>query len=101
MLDKTGTITKGEPSLVDVVAMPGFTEDEIVIRFAGSAEKGSEHPLGSAIVIGAKDRNIELSDATKFDALPGKGIVAEVDGRIVMIGNAKLMESIWTFRWRK
>jgi Cu+-exporting ATPase len=78
---------------VDVVALPGFTQDE-VIHFAASAEKGSEHPLGSAIVIGAKDRHIPLSDATKFDALPGKGIVAEIDGRIVMIGNAKLMEDM-------
>ena len=93
VLDKTGTITRGAPSLVDVVPMPGFTQDEI-IRFAASAEQGSEHPLGSAIVIGAKDRNIQLSSATKFDALPGKGIVAEVDGRIVMIGNAKLMDDL-------
>jgi len=91
VLDKTGTITKGEPSLVDAVAMPGFTPDE-VIHFAGSAEKGSEHPLGEAIVKGAKDRNISLTDATRFDAVPGKGIVAMVDGRIVMAGNAKLME---------
>ena len=93
VLDKTGTITRGAPSLVDVVALPGFTQDEIV-RFAASAEQTSEHPLGSAIVIGAKDRNIRLSAATKFDALPGKGIVAEIDGRIVMIGNSKLMEDL-------
>jgi P-type Cu+ transporter len=91
VLDKTGTITKGEPSLVDVVPMAGFTEADLV-HYAGSAEKGSEHPLGEAIVRGAKERNIGLSDATKFDAVPGKGIVAEVDGRIVMAGNAKLME---------
>ncbi len=91
VLDKTGTITKGEPSLVDVIAMPDFSEADI-IRFAGSAEKGSEHPLGEAIVKGAKARNIPLSGATKFDAVPGKGIVAEVDGHIVMAGNAKLME---------
>ncbi len=91
ILDKTGTITKGEPSLVDVVAMSGFTETD-VIHFAGSAEKGSEHPLGEAIVKGAKARNIELSEATKFDAVPGKGIVAQVDGRVVMVGSAKLME---------
>jgi Cu+-exporting ATPase len=91
VLDKTGTITKGEPSLVDAVAMQGFTPEE-VIHFAGSAEKGSEHPLGEAIVKGAKDRNISLADAAKFDAVPGKGILAQVDGRIVMAGNAKLME---------
>ncbi|BAI60456.1 copper-transporting P-type ATPase [Methanocella paludicola SANAE] len=91
VLDKTGTITKGEPSLVDVVPMAGFTEAD-VIRYAASAEKGSEHPLGEAIVKGAKAGNIPLTGATKFDAVPGKGIVAEVDGHIVMAGNAKLME---------
>jgi Cu+-exporting ATPase len=91
VLDKTGTITRGEPSLVDVIAMPGFTEQD-AIHFAGSAEKGSEHPLGDAIVKGARARNVPLSDATKFDAVPGKGIVAEIDGRIVMVGNSRLME---------
>jgi Cu+-exporting ATPase len=91
VLDKTGTITKGEPSLVDVVPMAGFTEADI-IHYAASAEKGSEHPLGEAIVKGAKSRNIPLTNAAKFDAVPGKGIVAEVDGHIVMAGNAKLME---------
>jgi Cu+-exporting ATPase len=91
VLDKTGTITRGEPSLVDVIAMPGFTEQD-AIHFAGSAERGSEHPLGDAIVKGAKARNVPLSDATKFDAVPGKGIVAEIDGRIVMVGNSRLME---------
>jgi len=91
VLDKTGTITKGEPSLVDVVAMPGYTPED-VIRHAASAEKSSEHPLGDAIVKGAKARNIPLTDAAKFDAVPGKGIVAEVDHHIVMVGNAKLME---------
>src|SRR5208337_1999092 len=63
-----------------------------LIHFAGSAEKGSEHPLGEAIVEGEKDRNISLNDAARFDAVPGKGIVAQVDGRIVIAGNAKLME---------
>jgi len=91
VLDKTGTITRGEPSLVDVVPMAGFTESD-VIHYAASAEKGSEHPLGEAIVKGAKARGVHLTSATKFDAVPGKGIVAQVDGRIVMAGNAKLME---------
>jgi len=91
VLDKTGTITLGEPSLVDVVPMAGFTESD-VIHYAASAEKGSEHPLGEAIVKGAKARGVHLTSATKFDAVPGKGIVAQVDGRIVMAGNAKLME---------
>ena len=91
VLDKTGTITKGEPSLVDVVPMPGFSAGEI-IRLAASAEKGSEHPLGEAIVKGALARGISLSAAAKFDAVPGKGVVAEVDGHLVMVGNSSLME---------
>ena len=93
VLDKTGTITRGMPSLVDVVALPGFTQEEI-IHFTALAEQTSEHPLGSAIVIRLKDRAVPLSAATKFDALPGKGIVAEIDGRIVMIGNSKLMDDL-------
>ncbi len=91
VLDKTGTITKGEPSLVDVEPMPGFSVSEI-LRFAASAEKGSEHPLGEAIVKGAQERGIPLIEATKFDAVPGKGVVAEVEGHIVMVGNSSLME---------
>ena len=91
VLDKTGTITKGEPALADVYALPGFTREKI-LHYAGSAEKGSEHPLGEAIVKGAMAENIGLSEPTKFEAVPGKGIVAEVDGQIVMAGNDKLME---------
>ncbi len=91
VLDKTGTITKGEPSLVDVEPMPGFSEGEL-IRLAASAEKGSEHPLGEAIVKGARERGIALSAASRFDAVPGKGVVAEVDGHLVMVGNSSLME---------
>ena len=91
VLDKTGTITKGEPSLVDVVPAGGYGPEQ-VLHFAASAEKGSEHPLGEAVVRGAEARKVPVSNATKFDALPGKGIVAEVDGRIVLVGNARLLE---------
>jgi P-type Cu+ transporter len=91
VLDKTGTITKGEPSLVAVVPAPGFTEPE-VLRFAASAERNSEHPLGSAVVRGAEARGVTLVSPAKFDALTGRGIVAEVDGRIVLVGNAHLLE---------
>lgn len=90
VFDKTGTITKGKPSLVDVIPLQGFTADEL-LHFAASSEKGSEHPLGEAIVRGAADRNIKISDPSKFDALPGKGIIAMVDDKIVMAGNDKLM----------
>ncbi|HEY3272306.1 MAG TPA: heavy metal translocating P-type ATPase [Methanocella sp.] len=91
VLDKTGTITKGEPSLVAVVPAPGFSEAE-VLRFAASAERNSEHPLGSAVVQGAEAHKISLASPTKFDALTGRGIVAEIDGRIVLVGNAHLLE---------
>ncbi|OPY26401.1 MAG: putative copper-exporting P-type ATPase A [Methanocella sp. PtaU1.Bin125] len=91
VLDKTGTITRGEPALVDVAPAQGFAEDE-VLHYAASAEKGSEHPLGAAIIHGAESRKVAVTNAAKFDALPGKGIVAEVEGRIVMVGNAKLLE---------
>lgn len=91
VLDKTGTITKGEPELVAVVPQPDFTEKDL-LHFAASAEKSSEHPLGEAIVKGAEKRGVPLSNATKFDSLTGRGIVAEIDGRIIYVGNAKLME---------
>ncbi|HUL61806.1 MAG TPA: heavy metal translocating P-type ATPase, partial [Methanocella sp.] len=91
VLDKTGTITKGEPSLVDVVPAPGLAEAD-VLRPAASAERTSEHPLGGAVVRGAETRKVPITAPAKFDALPGKGIVAEVDGRIVMVGNAHLLE---------
>lgn len=91
ILDKTGTLTKGEPSLTAVSALPGFTEEEVVF-FAASTEKGSEHPLGEAIVRGARERNIELSGAEGFSALPGRGIKAGVDGRSILLGNIKFMK---------
>lgn len=91
VLDKTGTITKGEPSLVDIIALPGFTEED-VLYYAASAEKSSEHPLGSALVHGANARKVRLADVSRFDALPGRGIVAIVDDMVVLAGNARLMQ---------
>ena len=90
VLDKTGTITKGQPALTDVETTTGFAEDE-VLRLAASAERGSEHPLGEAIVRGAERRGLTLATATSFNALSGHGIESEVDGRRVLLGNAKLM----------
>jgi Cu+-exporting ATPase len=89
ILDKTGTITKGEPALTDVVAS-GFPEDD-VLRLAASLERGSEHPLGEAIVKGAETRGLSLVDAKGFAAIAGHGVGGEVDGRSVLLGNAKLM----------
>jgi Cu+-exporting ATPase len=90
VLDKTGTITKGTPALTDVVASPGFTEQEI-LRLAASAERGSEHPLGEAIVEGARERDLRLADATDFTAIAGHGISSTVEGQTVILGNRKLM----------
>jgi Cu+-exporting ATPase len=90
VLDKTGTITRGEPELTDVVTATGFDEDEI-LHLAASAERGSEHPLGEAIVEGARVRELELSEADDFEAVTGHGITARVDGRAVLLGNRKLM----------
>ncbi|MDP3062997.1 MAG: heavy metal translocating P-type ATPase, partial [Chloroflexota bacterium] len=89
IFDKTGTLTRGQPSVTDVVALGG-KEDE-VLRLAAVAEKNSEHPLGEAIVRGAQARGLKLTDATDFNAIPGHGIEARVDGRPVLLGNRKLM----------
>lgn len=90
VLDKTGTITKGEPEVTDVIAL-GIDKDEL-LRLVASAEAGSEHPLGQSIIQKAKERKIRLSDATNFEAIPGHGIYASVDGRRLAVGNKKLME---------
>jgi Cu+-exporting ATPase len=89
ILDKTGTITRGEPALTDVVARD--SDEETVLRLAASLERGSEHPLGEAIVKGAEERRVQLADATDFAAIPGHGVGGRVDDRVVLLGNAKLM----------
>jgi len=90
ILDKTGTITKGEPAVTDVVVTQGHDERN-VLRLTASLERGSEHPLGEAIVNGAEARNLSLSDAEAFAAIPGHGVSGRVDGHEVLFGNAKLM----------
>jgi P-type Cu+ transporter len=90
VVDKTGTITQGAPSLTDILAFDNHTEDG-VLRLAASAEKGSEHPLGESIVRAAADRGISLSDPHQFSAVPGHGIEAVVDNRQVVLGTLKLM----------
>lgn len=94
LLDKTGTVTEGKPSLTDVfVSTTGAVRDENeLLRLVASAERGSEHPLGEAIVQGAVQRGVELAEASSFDSITGKGIMAEVDGRRLLLGNAKLMQ---------
>jgi Cu+-exporting ATPase len=92
VLDKTGTLTRGKPELTDVAATNGLSEDQLLYLVA-SAERGSEHPLGEAIVEGARKRGIGLTDAEHFEAVAGRGIKVRVDGREVLAGNAALFES--------
>jgi Cu+-exporting ATPase len=91
VLDKTGTITKGQPEVTDIVTMEGYSENEL-LRLAATAEKGSEHPLGEAIVNGAKNKQLKLGEASKFNAIPGHGIEVDVEGKQILIGNKKLMK---------
>ncbi|MFC1987085.1 heavy metal translocating P-type ATPase [Chloroflexota bacterium] len=91
ILDKTGTLTQGKPAVTDVVTAPGFSEAEL-LSFAASAEQGSEHPLGEAIVTAAKEKNLMLSKATEFNAIPGFGIESQIDGHKVVLGNLKLSQ---------
>jgi len=90
VFDKTGTLTKGEPEVTDIVTANGFDE-KTVLRLAASAEKASEHPLGEAIVRRARDLELILTDPSDFNAVPGHGIEASVDGAQVLLGNQRLM----------
>jgi Cu+-exporting ATPase len=90
VLDKTGTITRGEPSLTDVVAADGFAENDF-LQIVASAEKSSEHPLAAAIVRGAESRNLQFEKIENFNALEGRGIEAKVSGRDLLLGNLRLM----------
>lgn len=90
VLDKTGTITEGRPSVVRVVAANGFVGDDVV-RWAGSAERGSEHPLGAGIVRGADERGVVLSTPTDFRSVVGHGVEARVDGMRVLVGKASFL----------
>ncbi|MDP9485797.1 MAG: heavy metal translocating P-type ATPase [Actinomycetota bacterium] len=93
VLDKTGTLTRGKPELTDVLATDGLPEGEL-LRLVASAERGSEHPLGEAIVGGAKERGAKLAEASGFEAVTGGGIRARVEGREVLVGNRRfLLES--------
>jgi P-type Cu+ transporter len=90
VLDKTGTITKGQPELTDVVLLGALGEEEL-LRLVASAERSSEHPLGEAIVRGAEERGLALSEPAKFDSVTGKGIEVEVGGRVLLVGNRRLL----------
>jgi P-type Cu+ transporter len=91
LLDKTGTLTQGKPAVTDIIPSPGYTKDEI-LRLAASAEKNSEHALAEAIVKAAVEKELELSPASEFNAMPGLGIEAVVEGKKILLGNLKLIQ---------
>jgi len=93
VVDKTGTLTEGKPTLVSVVASKGFQEGDI-LRLAASLERASEHPLAEAIVKGAKARAVELTQADNFQSVTGQGVTGIVDGRKIALGNIKLFQSL-------
>lgn len=92
IFDKTGTLSEGKPAVTDIVPFNGYSENTI-LYLAASAEKNSEHPLGEAIVSAAKARKIDLDDPASFQALPGRGIEANVLKAIILLGNRKLMQA--------
>ena len=93
IVDKTGTLTVGRPKLTDVVAEAGIDEAEL-LRLAASLERGSEHPLAEAIVAGAEDRGLILSRVEEFEAITGKGVKGQVEGKAVALGNARLLADL-------
>jgi Cu+-exporting ATPase len=93
VVDKTGTLTEGKPKLVSVITTEGIDE-QTLLKLAASLERGSEHPLAAAIVAGAQERGVELTDAAGFDSLTGKGVTGEIDGRKVSLGNRALLDDL-------
>jgi Cu+-exporting ATPase len=93
LVDKTGTLTEGRPSLMTVQALGGFVEAEL-LRLAASLERGSEHPLATAIVKGAEARGIVVGNASAFESLTGRGAKGVVDGHDVAVGNPSLLTEL-------
>ncbi|MDX5364764.1 MAG: heavy metal translocating P-type ATPase [Pseudazoarcus pumilus] len=91
VLDKTGTITRGQPALTDVIAAEGFDE-ATVLRAATAVEAGSEHPLGQSIVTGARERGIEVPAVQAFKAITARGVQGEVDDRLIRVGSRRLLD---------
>ncbi len=87
-LDKTGTITRGEPTVTDVLPLNGTTADDL-LRLAASVERASEHPLGQAVVNAAKAKNLALSQPEGFESESGRGVSGVVDGKMIKVGSPK------------
>ncbi len=93
VFDKTGTLTKGKPEVTDVIALSDVDEDD-VLQLAASLEKQSEHPLAEAIYTHAQEKDLQLTDAQKFTAIPGHGVQGDVDGTTYYMGNRKLISDV-------
>jgi Cu+-exporting ATPase len=93
VVDKTGTLTEGKPKLVSIVSAEGFN-DEDNLCLAASLERASEHPLAEAIIRGAEERDISLSSTDNFQSVTGKGVTGTIDGKNVVLGNIKLLQSL-------
>lgn len=93
VVDKTGTLTEGKPKLRSVVTESEWTEEEL-IRLAASLERASEHPLAAAIVAGARERGVEVSDTDSFESITGKGVTGHVDGHLISLGNRSLLQDL-------
>ena len=89
-MDKTGTLTEGQPKLTDVIALSDGGEDEL-LTLAAALEKGSEHPLAEAIIAGAEAQELEIPDASNFNAVTGKGVEGQVNNKTVALGNRAMM----------
>ncbi len=92
VFDKTGTITEGKPEVTDIITVSGVQRERL-LQLAASGEKGSEHPLGEAIVHGAEKEQLEILKVQQFEAIPGHGIEVTIDDNQILIGNKKLMDS--------
>ncbi|MDF2840930.1 MAG: copper-translocating P-type ATPase, partial [Clostridia bacterium] len=90
VFDKTGTITEGRPEVTDIVTTE-IIDEKLILQLAASAEKGSEHPLGEAIVRGAEKQGLEIKKLDSFNAIPGHGIEVSIDGKQMLLGNRRLM----------
>lgn len=93
VVDKTGTLTEGKPKVVTIVPAAGFAEDDI-LRMAASVERASEHPLADAIVRAANEKQLSFSPVEQFDSPTGKGATGKVDGKTIVLGNARYLASI-------
>jgi Cu+-exporting ATPase len=93
IVDKTGTLTEGKPRLVSIAAMGNTSESEL-LKIAASIERGSEHPLAAAIVAGAQEKGLQLSEAREFKSLTGRGITGVIDGKKVALGNVRLLDEL-------